>query len=92
MRLFLRDNLHFARANARWIGAGFLLTFFSSFGQTFFIGLSGNDIRTRFGLSGGEFGGLYMAATLASALTLPWLGRSLDLAPGPRPSMPPPYI
>lgn len=82
MRLFLRDNLHFARANARWIGAGFLLTFFSSFGQTFFIGLSGNDIRTRFGLSGGEFGGLYMAATLASALTLPWLGRSLDLAPG----------
>lgn len=32
-------------------------------------------------LSGG-FGGLYMLATLASALTLPWLGRTLDLMPG----------
>ncbi len=82
MHLFLRDHLHFARTNLRWISAGFLLTLFSSFGQTFFIGLSGNDIRARFDLSGGEFGGLYMVATLASALTLPWLGRSLDLAPG----------
>src|SRR5690625_4123596 len=82
MRLFLKDNLQFVRANLRWIGAGFLLTFFSSFGQTFFIGLSGNDIRSQFDLSGGEFGGLYMVATLVSALTLPWLGRSLDLAPG----------
>jgi MFS family permease len=33
-------------------------------------------------LSGGAFGGIYMTATLASALTLPWLGRTLDLMPG----------
>ncbi|MEO1968679.1 MAG: MFS transporter [Sphingomonadaceae bacterium] len=82
MRQFATDHFTFAKANARWIGGGFLLTLFSSFGQTFFIGLSGNDIRSTFHLSGGEFGGLYMLATLASALTLPWLGRTLDLMAG----------
>lgn len=79
---FARDNLVFLRENARWIGAGFLLTLFSSFGQTFFIGLSGNELRSTFHLSGGTFGLLYMVATLASAVTLPWLGRLLDLMPG----------
>lgn len=72
----------FIRDNARWLAAGFLLTFFSSFGQTFFIGLSGNAMRARFHLSGGEFGALYMVATLASASTLPMLGRLLDIMPG----------
>lgn len=82
MASYLRQNLSFLRHNLRWIGSGFLLTLFSSFGQTFFIGLFGNDLRETFHLSGGEFGGLYMLATLASALTLPWLGRSLDLMAG----------
>lgn len=79
---FIRDNLEFVRTNARWIAGGFLLMLFSSFGQTFFIGLSGNDLRRTFDLSGGEFGALYMAATLASAATLPWLGRTLDRMAG----------
>jgi MFS family permease len=74
--------LSFLRINARWIAGGFLLTMFSSFGQTFFIGLSGNEIRERFDLSGGEFGGIYMVATLVSAALLPWLGRTLDVMPG----------
>ncbi|OOY26499.1 MAG: MFS transporter [Rhodobacteraceae bacterium] len=79
---FFDSNLRFLRDNARWLAAGFLLTLFSSFGQTFFIGLSGNEIRASFGLSGGAFGALYMLATLASASTLPFLGRTLDLMPG----------
>ncbi len=82
MRLFLVANARFIRENLRWIGGCFLLTLFSSFGQTFFVGLSGNALRARFDLSGGQFGGLYMAATLMSAITLPWLGRTLDLMPG----------
>lgn len=77
-----RDTLHFLRENVRWLGGGFLLTLFSSFGQTFFIGLSGNDIRATFHLSAGAFGGLYMLANVVSAMTLPWLGRTLDLMPG----------
>ena len=79
---FGRDTFRFLRDNARWIASGFLLTLFSSFGQTFFIGLSGNDLRASFHLSSGAFGGLYMLATLSSALSLPWLGRTLDLMPG----------
>jgi MFS family permease len=79
---FARENARFLNDNARWLGGGFLLTMFSSFGQTFFIGLSGNGIRETFHLSGGGFGGIYMLATLASAMTLPWLGRTLDLMPG----------
>lgn len=75
MLLFIRDNL-------RWLAAGFLLTLFSFFGQTFFIGLSGNELRARFDLTKGQFGLLYMVATLASALTLPWLGRTIDRMPG----------
>lgn len=82
MLTFLRENSGFLRANARWLSAGFLLTLFSSFGQTFFIGLSGNELRESFHLSGGAFGALYMVATLASASTLPFLGRTLDLMPG----------
>lgn len=74
--------LDFVRRNGRWLTAGFLLSMFSSFGQTFFIGLSGVAFQERLGLSGGAFGLVYMAATLASALTLPWLGRLVDVMPG----------
>ncbi|MAZ84242.1 MAG: MFS transporter [Rhizobiales bacterium] len=73
--------VNFLRENARWIVGGFLLTFFSSFGQTFFISLSAGDIRAENGLSHGQFGGLYMIATLASALTLPQLGKVVDRVP-----------
>lgn len=74
--------LAFLRTNARWIAGGFLLTFFSSFGQTFFIGLSGEELRAKFDLTDGEFGLTYMLATLGSAATLPFLGRTLDYMPG----------
>ena len=70
--------LAFIGRNARWLGGGFLLCFFSSFGQTFYIALSNGDIRREYDLSNGQFGLLYMAATLASAATLPFLGWLLD--------------
>ena len=68
----------FLRDNARWLGGGFFLFLFSSFGQTFLISLSAGDIRRDYGLSHGGFGSLYMAATLLSALTLPRLGHIVD--------------
>ncbi|MFI0845459.1 MFS transporter [Mesorhizobium sp. IMUNJ 23232] len=70
--------LAFLRDNARWLAGGFLLTFFSTVGQTTFISLSSGDIRAEYGLSHGEFGTIYMVATLASALTLPRLGTIVD--------------
>ena len=72
----------FLRTNARWIGGGFVLPFFSSLGQPFVIGLSGEELRAKFDLTDGEFGGIYMIATIGSALTLPFLGRVLDHMPG----------
>ncbi len=56
-----------------------LLTFFSSLGQTYFISASVAEWQALFDMSHGEFGRLYMFATLASALCLPFLGRLLDI-------------
>lgn len=57
---------------------GLLLTFSSSIGQTYFIALFAGTLRADLGLSHGAFGGLYTLATLASAITLVWLGKSAD--------------
>lgn len=73
--------LAFLRENARWLFACYLMTVFSGFGQTFFIALSTGDLQAEFGLSHGDLGGLYMLATLGSALTLPVIGRTLDHYP-----------
>lgn len=72
------NALRFLRGNIRWLGAGTLLAFASSFGQTFFISLMGGQYRAELGLSHGAFGGLYMAATLLSALTLVHAGGIAD--------------
>jgi len=72
------NTLEFIRANARWLLGGLILTIFSSFGQTYFIALFGSEIRETFSLSHGDFGGIYMLGTLASAATLVWLGRVVD--------------
>mgnify|MGYP001189243953 FL=1 len=73
--------LKFLRHNFRWIIGGFTLTFFSSFGQTYFISISISEWREIFDLSHGEFGRLYMFATLASAACLPFLGKLIDFIP-----------
>jgi MFS family permease len=69
----------FIRRNFRWIAGGFMLTYFSSFGQTYFISASVAEWQAAFGLTHGEFGRIYMFATLASALCLPFVGRLLDV-------------
>ncbi|WP_234902365.1 MFS transporter [Agrobacterium rubi] len=50
----------------------------SSFGQTFFVSMSGAHFRSTFGLSDGGLGTAYAAGTFASALTLTWAGRLID--------------
>ena len=56
-----------------------MLTYFSSFGQTYFISASVAEWQAVFGLTHGEFGRIYMFATLASAVCLPFIGRLLDV-------------
>lgn len=60
------------------------MTYFSSFGQTYFISASIAEWQAAFDLSHGEFGRLYMYATLGSAACLPFLGRLVDLVPANR--------
>ena len=71
--------LTFYRQNARWLFGGFLLACFSGFGQTFYISIWGAEIRQTFQLSHGDFGLVYMIATLASAAVLPFVGRLVDV-------------
>lgn len=71
----------FVRLNYRWLSGGILLTIFASFGQTFFISLFSAQIRNELGLSHGDFGAIYMAGTLLSALTLVWIGKVVDHIP-----------
>lgn len=70
--------LSFILSSPRFLAFGFLVAAFSSFGQTFFIGLFGAELRSTFGLSDGEFGMLYSLATVASAVSMVWVGRLID--------------
>ena len=75
---FLAAYFRFCFDNRKWISFGFLLTFFSSFGQTFLLSLYVPRILDEFAISSGFFGGLYALATVASALTLLHVGRIID--------------
>ena len=68
----------FYRDNARWLGVGVLLTLVSSFGQTYFISIFADRIMADYGLSDGDWGGIYTVATLSSAACLLWAGRFAD--------------
>ncbi len=70
--------LAFVRQNSPWLMAGMLMTFSSSFGQTFFVALYGGEIRAEFGLSNGDFGGLYLLGTLGSAALMVFVGKIVD--------------
>ncbi len=69
----------FLSENAPWLGAGVLLTFLSSFGQTFFISIFAGQIRAEFGLSHGAWGGLYSLGTTVSAIVMIWAGGLTDV-------------
>ncbi len=64
--------------NRLFLLAGFILSFTSSYGQTFFISLFAGDIMREFELTDGEWGGLYTLATTMSAVTMVWAGVLTD--------------
>jgi MFS family permease len=68
----------FLRDNAPFLLAGALLSFCSSFGQTFFISIFAGEIRAEFGLSHGGWGAIYTLGTLASAAVMIWAGGLTD--------------
>lgn len=70
--------LAFLRDNALWLLAGFLLSFTSSYGQTYFISIFAGEIMSDFGLSHGQWGGIYTVGTTASAIAMIWVGGLTD--------------
>ena len=57
---------------------GFIFTFFSSFGQSFFLGLFNQSIRNELDISHGQFGTIYAFATICSSIVLVWFGKKID--------------
>jgi MFS family permease len=57
---------------------GFIFTFFSSFGQSYFIGIFNSSIRADLSITHGQFGTIYALATLLSSLILMWVGKKID--------------
>ena len=57
---------------------GFIFTFFSSFGQSFFLGLFNTSIRDALSITQGQFGSIYASATLLSSFLLIWVGKKID--------------
>ena len=64
--------------NKKVIIFGFIFTFFSSFGQSFFLGLFNAPIRNELGITHGQFGTIYASATICSSLLLIWIGKKID--------------
>lgn len=67
------------RGDWRWLSSGFLLMFFSGFGQTYYIAIFAGQIKSELLLSDGQFGTVYTLGTLASASLLTWAGKYADL-------------
>ncbi len=57
---------------------GFIFTFFSSFGQSFFLGLFNPSIRGELNITHGQFGAIYAGATICSSFVLIWFGKKID--------------
>ena len=71
--------LQFLQRNAPFLSAGALLTFVSSFGQTYFISVFAGEIRAEFALSHGDWGAIYAAGTMVSAAVMIWAGALTDV-------------
>ena len=57
---------------------GFLIIFFASYGQTFFIALFNDDIKNLYNLTDGQFGMVYALATTFSSLLLINFAKLID--------------
>jgi len=68
----------FNKLSLKVIIFGFIFTFFSSFGQSFFLGIFNTSIRNELSITHGQFGTIYALATLLSSFLLIWVGKKID--------------
>ena len=69
---------HFILHDPKLLIYGFLIIFFASYGQTFFIALFNDDIKDLYNLSDGQFGMIYALATTFSSLLLINFAKLID--------------
>ena len=69
---------HFILHDPKLLIYGFLIIFFASYGQTFFIALFNEDIKDLYNLSDGQFGMIYALATTFSSLLLINFAKLID--------------
>ena len=74
----MRSLLQLIRQNPALLGFGFVMMFFTSPGQTYFIALFSGEVRGELDLTHGEFGAIYSLATLISAFLLLKTGSFID--------------
>lgn len=74
----VKAYIDFTKTNWQPLLFGALLMALSSFGQTYFVAVSGSYFRESFNLSDGGLGATYAAGTILSAMTLTWAGRLID--------------
>ena len=67
--------------NKKLLAFGFFMALTSSFGQSFFIGIIGPEIRVEFSLTQSSWSIIYMLGTIASAIVLPFTGQLIDRIP-----------
>ncbi|MBI1181690.1 MAG: MFS transporter [Alphaproteobacteria bacterium] len=72
------NYLAFILSNPRFLAYGFMMLFFSGFGQTYYFGPYTADVREAFGLSHGEIGLQFSLATGLASLLMMWAGRKID--------------
>lgn len=72
------NYLAFILSNPRFLAYGFMMLFFSSFGQTYFVSRFNDALRAEFGLSHGDVGFMFSSATFVAGLLMMWVGRKID--------------
>lgn len=77
----MKDFYSFLKNNFRKVSFGWLLTFLSSFGQTFLISLYVPEIVREFQITEGSFGAIYAVCTIISSLIMLTVGHTVDHKP-----------
>lgn len=72
------NYLAFILSNPRFLAYGFMMLFFSGFGQTYYFGPFTDSVRADFNLSHGEIGALFSIATGLAGVLMMWAGRKID--------------
>lgn len=77
----MKDLYIFFKDNYKKVSFGWLLTFLSSFGQTFLISLYVPEIVRDFQITEGTFGAIYAGCTVVSSIFMLTVGHTVDHKP-----------